>query len=234
MKNRKTKKTTRNNQENFPENKAELQKILKPSTKGQYNYYRAIDNPDNKIILVSGPAGVGKTTIACYFAAKYLISNQYEKVILTRPAIEACGENFGFLKGDIDSKIFPYLIPIYEELEKYVESKYIKEWKAAKKIEIAPLAFMRGRNLEGCFVIADECQNMSYEQFKMLLTRMHDNSKMILSGDFDQSDLRSRGDDFREVCDKLYGMNNVAYVNLTKDDIVRSKFISEILDRLEV
>lgn len=216
--------------ENFQENKPELIKTIKPKTRGQYNYYRAIEN--NRITLVSGMAGSGKTSLACYYAAKALIADQFSKVIITRPAIEACNENFGFLKGDIDSKILPYLIPIYEELEKYIEKRILLQWKAEKKIEIAPLAFMRGRNLENCFIIADECQNMSLDQFKMLLTRMHDDSKIVLAGDFDQSDLRSRGDDFRFVCERLSTMDNVAYVQLTKDDVVRSKFISEILDRL--
>lgn len=226
---RQTKKSKR--VEESQENKIELIKYIKPKTRGQYNYYKAIEN--NRIILVSGPAGTGKTSLSCYYAAKSLIANKYRKVIITRPAIEACNENFGFLKGDIDSKIYPYLVPIYEELEKYVDKQVVQRWKAEKIIEIAPLAFMRGRNLESCFIIADECQNMSTEQFKMILTRMHDDSKIVLCGDFEQSDLKNRGNDFKNVCERLDGMESTEYIRLTDDDIVRSRFISEILDRLK-
>jgi len=225
---RQTKKSKRVDESQ--ENKVELIKYIKPKTKGQYNYYKAIET--NRIILASGPAGTGKTSLSCYYAAKSLIANKYRKVIITRPAIEACNENFGFLKGDLDSKIYPYLIPIYEELEKYVDKQIVQRWKAEKIIEIAPLAFMRGRNLESCFIIADECQNMNMEQFKMILTRMHDDSKIVLCGDFEQSDLKTKGNDFRAVCERLDGMEGAAYVRLTTDDIVRSQFISEILDRL--
>lgn len=210
-------------------------KTLKAKTKGQYLLFKEIQDENKKIILVSGKPGTGKTFAAAYYAIKGLMEGKFNKIFLTRPAVEACGENFGFLKGGLEEKIYPYLLPIYEEIEKFITQQTLLRLKQEKKINVAPLAFMRGRNLENAFVILDEAQNVSMEQFKMILTRLHDNSKIVVCGDFDQSDLKHRNSevDFKIICRKLRNMDCVSYVELGDEDIIRSKFISEILDRLK-
>ena len=208
-----------------------LLRSLKPLTINQHKYFQAIKN--SKIILVSGLAGTGKSCIATYFASKFLVENEVDRVILTRPAVEACGEQFGFLKGSLDQKMMPYLVPVYEEFEKNLSTALLNKYKVSRKIEIVPLAFMRGRNFDNCFIVCDESQNASLEQFKMLLTRLSDSSKIVILGDFEQNDFQSKRCDFEILCEKLNDMDGVSYISLGEQDIIRSKFIAEILRRLK-
>jgi phosphate starvation-inducible protein PhoH and related proteins len=206
---------------------------IKPKTKGQYRLFREFENLNKQVILISGKPGTGKTFTAAYFAIKGLLDGTYDKIFITRPAVEACGEKFGFLKGGLEEKIYPYLIPIYEEMEGFLSPGAIEKLKAEKKINIAPLAFMRGRNLKKAFVILDEAQNVSTEQFKMILTRLHEDSRIVICGDFQQSDLRNRDyTDFEFICDRLYNLPFVTHIQLGDEDILRSKNITEILNAL--
>lgn len=205
---------------------------LKPRTENQKNYIRNIH--DNSITFCQGLPGSGKTHIAVGVALEYLLDSKVKKIIITRPVVEA-GEKIGYLPGDANSKLFPYLLPIEDEINYFISPAYNAYLKLNNKIEIVPLGYMRGRNFHNCFIVADECQNASYEQLKMLITRIGNHSKMVLTGDVDQSDLSShlRGG-FMHMMNALNTIDGIGICKLGAGDIVRNPIIAKVMEKLEV
>lgn len=204
---------------------------LKPRTENQKNYIRNV--AENSITFCQGVAGSGKTHIAIGMAIEYLLDNKVKKIIITRPVIEA-GEKIGYLPGTAEEKLHPYLLPILDEINHFITVPHYLALKLNNKIEVVPLGLMRGRNFHDCFIVADECQNASYEQLKMLLTRIGNNSKMILTGDIQQSDLsRHLQGGFIDLINALDGVDGICTSKLESSDIIRNPIIGRILSRLE-
>ncbi len=202
-----------------------------PRTEGQRGYVRAIREKD--ITFAIGPAGTGKTYLAVACAVAALRRGEFRRIVLTRPAVEA-GEHLGFLPGDFQAKVNPYLRPLYDALEDLVDFDEVRRTIERDVIEVAPLAYMRGRTLDRCFVILDEAQNTTPEQMKMFLTRMGRSSRMVVTGDVTQVDLprgvRSGLLHSREV---LRGVEGIAFIALGRPDIVRHPLVQEIVDAYE-
>lgn len=204
---------------------------LKPRTPNQKEYIRAI--AENTITFCQGLAGSGKTHIAIGMAVEYLLSEKVEKIIITRPVIEA-GEKIGYLPGTAEEKLHPYLLPIIDEILHFVQPSLYNSLKTNNRIEVVPLGLMRGRNFHNSFIVADECQNASYDQLKMLLTRIGQESKMVLTGDVGQSDLnRNVQGGFLAMIENLANLDGIGICELTASDIVRNPIIVKILSRLE-
>ena len=208
-----------------------LKKKLSARSPNQKKYIQSIES--NSLTFCDGPAGSGKTHIAVGCAVEALISGKVEKIIITRPVVEA-GEKIGFLPGDADKKLYPYLLHVFDELNYFVSHEQINNWKNQGKLVVAPVGLMRGRNFHSCFIVADECQNLSMKQLKMLLTRMGMESKLVITGDDSQSDLpyRQRGA-FSKCLTRLDGVDNLGVMYLKKEDIVRNPLIPIILDKLK-
>jgi phosphate starvation-inducible protein PhoH and related proteins len=203
-------------------------RTIRPKTLNQKRYVDAIDN--HTIVFSIGPAGTGKTYLAMAKAVKALQAKEVNRIILTRPAVEA-GERLGFLPGTLYEKIDPYLRPLYDALHDMVDPDSIPRLLAAGTIEIAPLAYMRGRSLNDSFIILDEAQNTSAEQMKMFLTRLGFGSKIVVTGDVTQVDLPSgQASGLRVVQDVLDGVNDVYFCKLTAHDVVRHKLVADIVD----
>lgn len=204
---------------------------LKPRTDNQKEYIRTI--VENTITVCQGVAGSGKTHCAVGLALEYLLDDRVKKIIITRPVVEA-GEKIGYLPGDANTKLFPYLLPIEDEINYFIGQSYNTSLKLNNKIEVVPLGFMRGRNFHNTFIIADECQNASYEQLKMLLTRIGNNSKMVLTGDVTQSDLsRHLQGGFYSIIEALEGVDHIGVSRLHNVDIIRNPIIGHIISRLD-
>ncbi|HNQ69424.1 MAG TPA: PhoH family protein [Bacteroidales bacterium] len=187
----------------------------------------------NDLLFAIGPAGTGKTYTAIALAVQALKEMQVKRIILSRPAVEA-GENLGFLPGDVREKLDPYLQPLYDALLDMIPYKKLEKYMEEKVIQIAPLAFMRGRTLSDAFVILDEAQNASYTQLKMFLTRMGENSKFIVTGDLTQIDLPKKSDSGLLSASKvLEGIPEISFVVFDKSDIIRHKVVSKIVDAYE-
>lgn len=204
---------------------------LKPRTENQKEYIRSII--ENTITFCQGSAGSGKTHCAVGLALEHLLEDKIKKIIITRPVVEA-GEKIGYLPGKYEEKLFPYLLPIEDEINYFIGPALNATLKLNNKIEIVPLGFMRGRNFHDCFIVADECQNASYEQLKMLLTRIGQNSKMVLTGDVSQSDLaRHLQGGFYEMIKNLSDVDGIGISTLTDHDIIRNPIIAKILAKLD-
>lgn len=205
---------------------------LEARTVAQATYISSIEN--FTCTFATGPAGTGKTYIAAAMAAKGLLSGEFDKIIITRPALEA-GEKLGFLPGDLSEKYEPYLAPFRIELEKFLGKGAVEMYLKNGRIEPIPLAFMRGRNAENAFVILDEAQNTTPSQMKLLLTRICEGSKLVIDGDTKQCDLpHGQKSGLEDALTKLHGMRGVAHVNFTLDDVVRSGFVQDVIERYEV
>jgi phosphate starvation-inducible protein PhoH and related proteins len=203
-------------------------RTIRPKTLNQKRYVDAIDK--HTIVFSIGPAGTGKTYLAMAKAVKSLQAKEVNRIILTRPAVEA-GERLGFLPGTLYEKIDPYLRPLYDALHDMVDPDSIPRLLAAGTIEIAPLAYMRGRSLNDSFIILDEAQNTSAEQMKMFLTRLGFGSRIVVTGDVTQVDLPSgQVSGLRMVQDVLEGVNDVYFCRLTAHDVVRHKLVADIVD----
>ena len=203
-------------------------KMVRPKTVGQHHYIDAIR--DNTLVFSVGPAGTGKTYLAMAVAVEALSSGAVRRIILTRPAVEA-GESLGFLPGDLTAKIDPYLRPLYDALYEMLGPEETSRLMERGTIEIAPLAYMRGRTLNDACVVLDEAQNTSPQQMKMFLTRLGFNSKMIITGDITQVDLPiGKGSGLRVARDVLQGIPGVAFVELTSRDVVRHRIVAAIVD----
>ena len=183
----------------------------------------------NDIIFAIGPAGTGKTYTAVALAVRALKNKEIKRIILTRPAVEA-GENLGFLPGDLKEKIDPYLRPLYDALDDMIPAEKLKIFLENRTIEIAPLAFMRGRTLDNCFVILDEAQNATDLQLKMFLTRMGPTAKFIVTGDVTQIDLPRKQQSGLNTALRILGeIKGIDIIYLTGDDVVRHKLVKNIL-----
>ncbi|MFI1281560.1 PhoH family protein [Streptomyces sp. NPDC020858] len=206
-------------------------RTIRPKTLNQKRYVDAIDK--NTIVFGIGPAGTGKTYLAMAKAVQALQSKQVSRIILTRPAVEA-GERLGFLPGTLFDKIDPYLRPLYDALHDMIDPDSIPRLMAAGTIEVAPLAYMRGRTLNEAFVVLDEAQNTTAEQMKMFLTRLGFDSKIVVTGDVTQIDLPGGAKSgLRQVQDILDGVPDIHFSRLTSEDVVRHKLVGRIVDAYE-
>jgi phosphate starvation-inducible protein PhoH and related proteins len=206
-------------------------KPIVPKTPGQRDYVAAIRHHD--LTLGVGPAGTGKTYLAMAVAANYLISKRVKRIVLTRPAVEA-GEKLGFLPGDMVEKVNPYLRPLYDALHDMMDFEKVEQLRQRGQIEVAPLAFMRGRTLNDAFVILDEAQNATSEQMKMFLTRLGFGSKAVVTGDVTQSDLPyGAASGLREACALLEGIDGIAIRYLGRGDVVRHPLVQKIIGAYE-
>jgi phosphate starvation-inducible PhoH-like protein len=202
--------------------------IIRAKTPGQIEYVRQVR--DNDIVFAIGPAGTGKTYMAVAFAAAALKNNEVTRIVLTRPAVEA-GESLGFLPGDLKEKIDPYLRPLYDALDDMFPAEKLRAYVEKRIIEIAPLAYMRGRTLNNAFVILDEAQNASAMQMKMFLTRLGPNSRAIVTGDVTQIDLPSRmSSGLVQIQDVLRGVEGISFVYFDRNDVVRHRLVKDIID----
>jgi len=200
---------------------------IKPKTSGQIKYYRSMMK--NDIVFVIGPAGTGKTYLAVAFALAHLKSKVIKKIILARPAVEA-GESLGFLPGDIREKVEPYLRPLYDALSDMLAQEKLKNYIEKQVIEIIPLAYMRGRNLDNSFLILDEAQNASTMQMKMFLTRLGVNSMAIVNGDITQIDLCNKNDSgLVQIQHILKNINGIDFIYLNKEDVIRHRLVKDII-----
>ena len=203
-------------------------KLIKPRSKKQIEYFNLVKNKE--MVFCCGPAGTGKTYLAVAFAVSMLKSGSVDKIILTRPAVEA-GERLGFLPGDLKEKLDPYMQPLYDSLKDMIPSEKLKKYMEDEVIQIAPLAFMRGRTLDNAFVILDEGQNTTHSQMKMFLTRMGKNAKFIITGDPGQVDLpRNAISGIKEAILILKNTPGVGIVHLDESDVIRNKLVKKIVD----
>lgn len=201
---------------------------IKPKSVNQQKLVQLIR--DNDMVFALGPAGTGKTYISVALAVKALKDRHVKKIIITRPAVEA-GENLGFLPGDLKEKIDPYLRPIYDALNDMIPFEKLRYYMEREVIEIAPLAYMRGRTLNNAFILLDEAQNTTPMQMKMFLTRMGPESKMVVTGDASQVDLpHNQKSGLKEATRILEGVKGIGFVELNEKDVVRHKLVRDIIE----
>ncbi|ERK72574.1 PhoH family protein [Leifsonia aquatica] len=202
-------------------------KTIRPKTLGQKKYVDAID--ESTIVFGIGPAGTGKTYLAMAKAVQALQRKEVNRIILTRPAVEA-GERLGYLPGTLTDKIDPYLRPLYDALNEMMDPELVPKLLAAGTIEVAPLAYMRGRTLNDSFIILDEAQNTTPEQMKMFLTRLGFGSQMVVTGDITQIDLPNAASGLRLVTRVLKDVDDIHFAQLTSEDVVRHTLVGRIVD----
>ncbi|MGK7396951.1 MAG: PhoH family protein [Candidatus Cyclobacteriaceae bacterium M3_2C_046] len=202
--------------------------VIKPKTPNQKKLVEKVKH--NDLVFSIGPAGTGKTYISVALAVRALKNKEVKKIIITRPAVEA-GENLGFLPGDLKEKIDPYLRPIYDALDDMIPSEKLRYYQENRDIEIAPLAYMRGRTLNNAFILLDEAQNTTPMQIKMFLTRMGPNSKVIINGDTSQIDLpKNQKSGLIEAVNVLKDVNGIGFINFDGRDVIRHKLVKEIIE----
>jgi phosphate starvation-inducible PhoH-like protein len=202
-------------------------KVISPKTEGQRRYLEAIT--ENDVVIGIGPAGTGKTYLAVTKAVDALHKKRVKRIILARPAVEA-GENLGFLPGDLQEKVDPYLRPLYDALDDMMPAERLRRALESRTIEIAPLAYMRGRTLSDAFVILDEAQNATALQMKMFLTRLGLNSRVVITGDKTQIDLPRKNDSgLLQVERILKGIEGIALIYLTGSDVIRHRLVKDII-----
>jgi phosphate starvation-inducible PhoH-like protein len=201
-------------------------KTIKAKSKGQEELIKAVD--EKNLVVALGPAGTGKTYLAIAKAVEALEAGKVGRIVLSRPAVEA-GESIGFLPGDAEDKLAPYLRPLYDALSDRLSMKRVRALMAEGAIEIAPVGFMRGRTLNNAFVVIDEAQNCTYVQLKMLLTRLGWHSTMVVTGDPNQSDLLPELSGLGPVAERLEALPNVSVVRLADRDIARHPLVADML-----
>lgn len=203
---------------------------LKPRSINQKEYIRTV--AENTITFCQGVPGSGKTHIAIGMSLEYLLDLKVKKIVITRPIVEA-GERMGFLPGTAEEKLHPYLLPLFDEIDYFLKTQHFLKLKHTRQIEVVPLGLMRGRSFHDAFIVADECQNASYEQIKMLLTRIGNNSKMVLTGDVNQSDLQKNCQGgFYRLSHVLEKVDGVGVTSLEASDIIRNPIIAQIIDKI--
>jgi phosphate starvation-inducible PhoH-like protein len=214
----------------LPTNSTKLIQEFRPLNDEQANAYNAYK--ENEIIFLTGAAGTGKTHLAVAFAVHDIIKRERHKIVMSRPIIEA-GENLGFLPGDIDEKVYPYMLPLYDCLDKICgEGDSSLRKRINESYELAPLAYLRGRTFTGCVCILDEAQNCTKSQLKLFLTRLGHYSKMIISGDLTQSDLQRQQSGLAEVIEKCKDIQGITHIHFTEEAIVRHRLVIEIVKRI--
>ena len=202
-------------------------KIIAPKTNGQLEFVNAMENYD--IVFAIGPAGTGKTYLAVIEAVAKLKKGEVKRIVLTRPAVEA-GESLGFLPGDLKEKVDPYLTPLYDALHDMLGVEQTEKLIEKQVIEIAPLAYMRGRTLDDSFVILDEAQNTTVMQMKMFLTRLGNNSRMVITGDITQIDLNGNKSGLIDATHILKNIEEIKILQLSADDVVRHPLVQKIIE----
>ncbi|MEM8936962.1 MAG: PhoH family protein [Pseudomonadota bacterium] len=212
-----------------PDRDFKYRKNIRAQNESQQELMTAIDAAS--LVFAIGAAGTGKTYVAVSKAVEALEAGSVRRIVLSRPAVEA-GESLGFLPGDLEEKLSPYLRPLYDALCDRLSSKRLKALLAEGVIEIAPIAYMRGRTLNNAFVVIDEAQNCTYPQLKMLLTRLGWHSSIVVTGDPEQSDLLPGLSGLRDVADKLDNLENVSVVRFSREDVVRHPLVAEMIDVL--
>jgi len=213
-------------------------KQIQPKTMAQQLYMESLT--DATITIGLGPAGTGKSYVSTYVAMKKLMNNEVSKVILTRPVVES-GESLGFLPGTLEEKVHPYLLPLLDSLADHIGPMMLQKLMEEKRIEFAPLAYLRGRTFKNCFVILDEAQNTNIDQMKMFITRLGDGCQMVIDGDPSQSDLPSRDRNGKRIDSGLKWIvrklrhcdDSIQICEFRKPDIVRHPLLTKIIDRLE-
>jgi len=208
----------------------EFRKIhIDPQSDGQDEYLDSIEN--NKLTICTGPAGTGKTLIAVASACRMLREDaDYDHIVIVRPAVTACDEKLGYLPGDMDEKMGPFMLPVLYNLSKVVGKEYYSLLMKNDIIKVIPLAYMRGLTLDNCIAILDEAQNTTPEQMKMFLTRIGEDCKVIVEGDEGQTDIRS-ANGLVDAIDRFADMSGVGLIRLDQSDIVRSEFVARIVER---
>ncbi len=201
-------------------------KTIRPKSEGQARLIEAIDQ--RNLVVALGPAGTGKTYLAISKAVEALEAGKVSKIVLSRPAVEA-GESIGFLPGDVEDKLAPYLRPLYDALSDRLSMKRVRALISEGSIEIAPVGYMRGRTLNNAFIVIDEAQNCTYVQLKMLLTRLGWHSTMVVTGDPNQSDLLPELSGLGSVAERLEAVDDIAVVRLAEADIVRHPLVASML-----
>lgn len=206
-------------------------KSVQAKTLGQFYFIQAMQ--ENTVVIAVGPAGTGKTFLAVVKAVTALKNHEVDRIILTRPAVEA-GESLGFLPGDLKEKVDPYLTPLYDALYTMLGREQTEKYLEKGTIEIAPLAYMRGRTLDHAYVILDEAQNTTQSQMKMFLTRLGFQSKMIISGDISQIDLKdNQSSGLKDVIKRLRGISGIQVITLEGKDVVRHPLVQKIIEAYE-
>jgi phosphate starvation-inducible PhoH-like protein len=207
------------------------QKFTKPKTRSQEIYTSMLKSKARKIILATGPAGTGKTLFATEYGVRYFLQGVYEKLIFTRPSVSV-DEELGFLPGTLEEKMAPWVRPIYDVLYQFISPKEVQHLMDEKIIEIAPLGYMRGRTFKNSWIVADEMQNSSVSQMKMLLTRLGENSRLVITGDLDQFDRMNERNGLEDFLDKFRGKrsSSIGSFEFDKSDIQREEVVKEILD----
>lgn len=202
---------------------------VRPCGENQKSFIEAIEK--RNLVVAVGPAGTGKTYLAIAKAVEALEEGRVGRILLSRPAVEA-GENLGFLPGDLEDKLAPYLRPLYDALSERLGAKRLRNLLGDGSIEIAPVAYMRGRTINNAFIVIDEAQNCTYGQIKMLLTRLGWHSTMVLTGDPDQTDLLPGLSGLADVAERLSGVEDVAVIRFAQKDIVRHPLVASMLEVL--
>ncbi len=206
-------------------------KAVVPRTTAQKSYLRSLFR--HELAFSIGPAGTGKTYLAVAVGVSMFIDGNVDRIVLSRPAVEA-GERLGFLPGDMKEKVDPYMQPLYDALHDFLPGRQIARLLEEKKIEIAPLAFMRGRTLSNCFIVLDEAQNATEMQMKMFLTRLGEGSRMVITGDLTQIDLpRGQGSGLADAERRLRGIEGISFDQFTSKDVVRHPLVARIVDAYE-
>lgn len=207
------------------------QKFTKPKTNSQEIYASMLKAKNKKIILATGPAGTGKTLFATEYGVRYFLLGTYEKLIFTRPSVSV-DEELGFLPGTMEEKMAPWVRPIYDVLYQFMSPKEVTALMEEKIIEIAPLGYMRGRTFKNCWIVADEMQNSTISQMKMLLTRLGENSRLVITGDLEQYDRPNEVNGLEDFLDKFRGRrsSSIGSFEFNRTDIQREEVVKEILD----
>jgi len=207
------------------------QKFTKPKTNSQEIYASMLKAKNKKIILATGPAGTGKTLFATEYGVRYFLQGTYEKLIFTRPSVSV-DEELGFLPGTMEEKMAPWVRPIYDVLYQFMSPKEVTVLMEEKVIEISPLGYMRGRTFKNCWIVADEMQNSTVSQMKMLLTRLGENSRLVITGDLEQYDRPNETNGLEDFLDKFRGRrsSSIGSFEFHRSDIQREEVVKEILD----
>lgn len=215
----------------YNEKKTLEDKFTSPKNSSQEEYVRKLKIKQRKIIVATGPAGTGKTLFATEFGIKNFFMNNVEKIIFTRPSVSV-DEDLGYLPGTLEEKMAPWVRPIYDILYRFIHPKEVTQLLEDKTIEIAPLGYMRGRTFKNAWIIADEMQNSTVSQMKMLLTRLGENSRLIITGDLEQHDRKNEINGLEDFLEKFNGKrsSSITSVEFQKDDIQREEVVKEVLD----